>query len=138
MIEKSSPEKKCCGMPAMLEGDRQLTLEFVRHNMDMLAEAVASGYDIVCSCPTCGFMLRNVLKEGAYYSAEYQAAVGADGAYLKIPAPRISDNPGGNGTLQQQQTEYCDSECRRSGAPFDQWTRNDDHANTERDLSAFR
>ncbi len=90
------PEQKCCGMPSMLEGDRQLTLEFVRYNMDILAEAVASGYDIVCSCPTCGFMLRNVLKAGAYYSSEYQAAVGADGAYLKIPAPRrTSDNPGG-------------------------------------------
>jgi len=74
------PEQKCCGMPSMLEGDRQLTLEFVRHNMDILAEAVASGYDIVCSCPTCGFMLRKVLKERAYYSSEYQAAVGGDGA----------------------------------------------------------
>ncbi len=40
--------------------------------------------------------------------------------------------------LQHQHTEYCDSECRRSGAPFDQWTRNDDHANAERDLAAFR
>jgi len=89
------PEKKCCGMSSMLEGDRELTLEFVRHNMDMLAEAVAAGYDIVCSCPTCGFMLRNVLKEGAYYSAEYQASVGADGAHLKIPTAGASAKPGG-------------------------------------------
>jgi glycerol-3-phosphate dehydrogenase subunit C len=89
------PEQKCCGMPSMLEGDRQLTLEFVRHNMDMLAEAAASGYDIVCSCPTCGFMLRNVLKEGAYYSSEYQASVDADGDYLKIPASGATANPGG-------------------------------------------
>ena len=88
------PEQKCCGMPSLLEGDRQLTLEFVRHNMDMLAEAVDAGYDIVCSCPTCGFMLRNVLKEGAYYSAEYQASVGDDGAYLKIPTRGVTDNPG--------------------------------------------
>jgi len=89
------PEQKCCGMPSMLEGDRELTLEFVRHNMDMLAEAVAAGYDIVCSCPTCGFMLRNVLKENAYYSREYQASVDADGAYLKIPTAKASADPGG-------------------------------------------
>ena len=89
------PEQKCCGMPALLEGDRQLTLEFVRFNMDRLAEAVQNGYDIVCSCPTCGFMLRNVLKEGAYYSREYQASVGADHTYLKIPTEKTSDNPGG-------------------------------------------
>jgi glycerol-3-phosphate dehydrogenase subunit C len=53
-IDVFYPEQKCCGMPSMLEGDRQLTLEFARQNIDILAEAVASGYDIVCSCPTCG------------------------------------------------------------------------------------
>ena len=89
------PEQKCCGMPSMLEGDRRLTLKFVRHNMDILADAVEAGYAIVCSCPTCGFMLRNVLKENAYYSSEYQSSVGADGAYLKIPAAGASANPGG-------------------------------------------
>jgi glycerol-3-phosphate dehydrogenase subunit C len=94
-IEVFYPEQKCCGMPSLLEGDRQLTLDFVRHNMDTLAAAVAAGYDIVCSCPTCGFMLRNVLKENAYYSSEFQASVGADGAYLKIPTTGASANPGG-------------------------------------------
>lgn len=94
-LEVIYPDQKCCGMPSMLEGDRQLTLEFVRHNMDTLAEAVASGYDIVCSCPTCGFMLRNILKENAYYSSEYQASVAADSAYLKIPTSGESANPGG-------------------------------------------
>ena len=94
-IEVFYPEQKCCGMPSMLEGDRQLTLDFVRQNTDSLAAAVAAGYDIVCSCPTCGFMLRNVLKEGAYYSAQYQASVDADGAYLKIPTAGASANPGG-------------------------------------------
>jgi len=94
-IEVIYPDQKCCGMPSMLEGDRQLTLEFVRHNMDTLAVAVASGYDIVCSCPTCGFMLRNVLKENAYYSSEYQTSVAADSAYLKIPTSGESANPGG-------------------------------------------
>jgi len=94
-IDVFYPDQKCCGMPSMLEGDRQLTLKFVKHNMDSLAEAVASGYDIVCSCPTCGYMLRNVLKENAYYSSEFQVSVGADGAYLKIPSAGASANPGG-------------------------------------------
>ena len=89
------PEQKCCGMPSMLEGDRGLTLKFVRHNMEILADTVTAGYDIVCSCPTCGFMLRNVLKENAYYSSEYQTSVGAEGAYLKIPITETFANPGG-------------------------------------------
>jgi len=56
------PQQKCCGMPTLLEGDRQLTMKFVRYNIDRLTEAMKDGYDIVCSCPTCGFMLKNVLK----------------------------------------------------------------------------
>jgi glycerol-3-phosphate dehydrogenase subunit C len=82
-------------MPSFLEGDRQMTLEFAGFNMNRLAEAVQSGYDIICSCPTCGFMLRNILKAGAYYSREYQESVGADETYMKIPATRTSANPGG-------------------------------------------
>lgn len=92
-IEVWYPEQKCCGMPSMLEGDRELTLEFVWKNVDDLSNAVASGYDIVCSCPTCGFMLRNVLKEGAYYSSQYQASVGTDEKYLKIPSSKTETMP---------------------------------------------
>jgi glycerol-3-phosphate dehydrogenase subunit C len=87
------PEQKCCGMPTLLEGDRKLTMEFVRFNLDHLAGAVESGYDIVCSCPTCGFMLSKMLKEGAYYSPEYQESVGADEAYIKIPVGKAANNP---------------------------------------------
>jgi glycerol-3-phosphate dehydrogenase subunit C len=88
------PDQKCCGMPTLLEGDRKLTMEFVRFNLEHLAEAVENGYDIVCSCPTCGFMLRNMLKEGAYFSPEYQESVGADEAYIKIPLGKAANNPG--------------------------------------------
>jgi glycerol-3-phosphate dehydrogenase subunit C len=88
------PDQKCCGMPSFLEGDRQLTLEFAQFNIERLAEFVAAGCDIVCSCPTCGFMLKNVLKEGAYYSREYQASVGEDDTYLKIPAAESPDPTG--------------------------------------------
>ena len=59
------PEQKCCGMPSLLEGDRTLTLEFARFNVERLARAVEEGYDIVCSCPTCGYMLKKILRTGA-------------------------------------------------------------------------
>ncbi|UCD80533.1 MAG: hypothetical protein JSW26_03625 [Desulfobacterales bacterium] len=45
-IEVYFPEQKCCGMPSMLEGDRQLTLGFVQLNIDRLAEAIQDGYDM--------------------------------------------------------------------------------------------
>ena len=84
-IEVYYPEQKCCGMPPLLEGDRKLTLEMARTNIDRLAETVDSGYDIVCSCPTCGFMLKNILKEGAYYSDEFQATVSNDPDQFMMP-----------------------------------------------------
>lgn len=76
-VEVHIPEQKCCGMPPLLEGDRELALELAGFNLERLAEAVAEGYDIVCSCPTCGFALKDLMKQGAYYSAEYRAATGA-------------------------------------------------------------
>ena len=39
--------------------------------------------------------LSGIIKEGAYYSQEYQESVGADQTYLKIPTAKTSDNPGG-------------------------------------------
>jgi glycerol-3-phosphate dehydrogenase subunit C len=88
------PEQKCCGMPSLLEGDRKLTLEFIRFNMDHLAEAVAEGYDIVCSCPTCGYLFKTILGEGAYFSKEYQEAVGGDDKGIKIPIRKGLGAPG--------------------------------------------
>jgi glycerol-3-phosphate dehydrogenase subunit C len=46
---------------------------------------VEEGYDIVCSCPTCGYMLKNVLKIGAYYSKEYLEQVESDDDFVLIP-----------------------------------------------------
>ena len=85
-IEVYYPEQQCCGMPCLLEGDRELTLEFAGFNMPHLLEAVEAGYDIVCSCSTCGYMLKHILKEGAYYSPEYlESATSEDGRFLEIP-----------------------------------------------------
>jgi glycerol-3-phosphate dehydrogenase subunit C len=69
----------------MLEGDRKVTLAFAERTVMDLAEVVADGYDIVCSCPTCGYMLKNALRECAYYSEAYQDLVGGDGRHMKIP-----------------------------------------------------
>ncbi len=76
-IEVHIPEQKCCGMPPLLEGDRELALELAGFNLERLAESVKDGYDIVCSCPTCGFALKILLKQGACYSTEYRAATGS-------------------------------------------------------------
>jgi glycerol-3-phosphate dehydrogenase subunit C len=89
-IEVYYPDQKCCGVPTLLEGDRRLTMRLVRFNVDSLIEAVEDGFDIVCSCSTCGYMLKSVLKENAYYSQEYQESVGMDETYYKIPVERES------------------------------------------------
>ena len=82
------PDQKCCGMPPFLEGDRQVTLDFVHFNVEHLAQVVEEGYDIVCSCPTCSYMLRTVLGEGAYFSKEYQDLAGGNEKAIKVPVKR--------------------------------------------------
>ena len=77
-IEVYLPDQRCCGMPSLLEGDRRLTLEFAQFNAERLSEVVADGYDIVCSCPTCGYMLKCLLSEGAVYSEDYRASQAND------------------------------------------------------------
>lgn len=72
-------------MPFLLEGDARLTLECVSKNLESLSDAVDSGYDIVCSCPTCGFMLKHLLVEGAHYSDAYRKA---DAARRREPNER--------------------------------------------------
>ena len=66
-IEVVHPEQSCCGLPAMLEGDREMTLRLARANLESLSDMVDRGMDIVCSCPSCGYMLKYALKEGAYF-----------------------------------------------------------------------
>jgi glycerol-3-phosphate dehydrogenase subunit C len=90
-IEVYCPDPKCCGMPSFLEGDRKPTMESAGHNLNVLADAVQDGYDILCSCPTCSFMLRILLSDGAYYSLEYQESVGADPKFIKVP---VKPKPG--------------------------------------------
>ena len=61
------------------------------------------GFDILCSCPTCSYMLRHLLPEGAYYSREYQESIGADPKFIKVPARAEARRVAGekNGGLRQ-------------------------------------
>ncbi len=79
------PEQVCCGMPPFLEGDRTKALEMARANVTRLAGLAAEGFDIICSCPTCGYVLKKLIRERAYYAESYQRSVGAAPDALKIP-----------------------------------------------------
>jgi len=79
------PAQQCCGMPTFAEGDREKTLELVRSTIDQLAKLVDEGFAIVCSCPTCGYMLKTVIRERADYAKACQAALGGDDRFLMVP-----------------------------------------------------
>jgi glycerol-3-phosphate dehydrogenase subunit C len=64
-VQVHLPEQCCCGMPAMLEGNKPRALARVHFNVKRLLKCVEEGYDIVCSCPTCGYMLRKGLVAGS-------------------------------------------------------------------------
>ncbi len=100
------PEQKCCGMPSLLEGDQPFTFELAGFNVQQLEEAIDDGYDIVCSCPTCGYMLKGVLHEGAYFSEAYrntlkQMSVEAGGDLQKVWARILEEEatPEGRATI---------------------------------------
>ena len=81
------PPQQCCGMPHLVEGNRAATLERARSNMEHLLASVQQGDDLVCSCPTCGYFMKVLLRERAYYSEEYQRSVNAGEDELKVPDP---------------------------------------------------
>jgi glycerol-3-phosphate dehydrogenase subunit C len=64
-------------MPTMLEGDRAFTHRTAAFNIDELLRVVEEGYDIVCSCPTCGYFYKSVLPADALTSPEYRNRVEA-------------------------------------------------------------
>ena len=79
------PEQHCCGMPTFAEGDRQQTLSWVRRTIDQLSALVDEGFAIVCSCPTCGYMLKTVIRERADYAEARQRQLGGDDRFLFVP-----------------------------------------------------
>lgn len=79
------PPQECCGMPTLLEGDEPTTLRRVRSNLETLLNTAREGYALVCSCPTCGFLMKVLLKERAIYSEGYQSSVKAGADEIKVP-----------------------------------------------------
>ena len=79
-VQVYCPELKCCGMPPLLEGDKRFTFELASQNLESLYEAVCEGYEVVCSCPTCGYMLKHVMSEGADNAVESRMAGDKAGA----------------------------------------------------------
>jgi glycerol-3-phosphate dehydrogenase subunit C len=83
-------------MPSLLEGDRKFTFKRAAFNLEKLSEAIDEGYDIVCSCPTCSYMLKDMFSDGAYFSDDFRAMVKKlqaeyGGDVLKIPVERIEE-----------------------------------------------
>lgn len=64
-VDLHVPPQQCCGMPTVVEGDMVRSLERIRANMAVLTGLADEGFDIVCSCPTCGYFLKVILKENA-------------------------------------------------------------------------
>jgi glycerol-3-phosphate dehydrogenase subunit C len=87
------PEQRCCGTPAMLEGDRRTAFKSATFNLRELARCIDAGYDIVTSCPTCGYMFKSLLRDGANYSEEYrrslQRMLDEEGGDLKQLCDRV-------------------------------------------------
>jgi glycerol-3-phosphate dehydrogenase subunit C len=81
------PQQNCCGMPCLVEGDRKKTLLNVQSNLEQLLEASRAGSDLVCSCPSCGYFMKVLVKEKACYSDAYQQSVGAGENEVRIPVP---------------------------------------------------
>ena len=79
------PPQECCGMPFLVEGDQRRALAKAESNVQRLLEVRRAGDDIVSSCPTCGFFLKVLLKENAYYSDAYQRSVDAGNDEIRIP-----------------------------------------------------
>ncbi|MCA1743790.1 MAG: hypothetical protein LC631_07570 [Desulfovibrionales bacterium] len=92
-VEVYYPPQKCCSMPPMLEGDSAFAGELAGYNLEQMNDCIKSGYDIVCSCPTCGYMFKKLLGEKACYSPEYQESVGGDETYMLVPVEDSASKP---------------------------------------------
>ena len=84
------PSQQCCGMPTLVEGDLGATLKRAKSNLESILTAKDRGFEPVSSCPTCGFFMKMLLKEGAYHSESYQRSIGAGDDEIKIPNDRAN------------------------------------------------
>ncbi len=85
------PPQQCCGMPTLVEGDVRTSFTRAQANLTTLLALRRRGFLPVSSCPTCGFLVKVLMKEGAYYSKSYQQSVDAAGNEIKIPDEAVGD-----------------------------------------------
>ncbi len=79
------PPQQCCGMPLLVEGEAALAETRMGFNLDSLLEAVQAGCTVVCSCPTCGFLMKLLLKDKAIYAEASQRALNASDDEIRVP-----------------------------------------------------
>jgi glycerol-3-phosphate dehydrogenase subunit C len=84
-VEVFVPPQECCSMPLVMEGDETSAFKKINTNIETLLEAVHQGYDIVCSCPTCGYFFRKLLLEKARYSEAFQEKTADNSKVIKVP-----------------------------------------------------
>jgi glycerol-3-phosphate dehydrogenase subunit C len=84
-IQVFVPSQDCCCMPLIMEGSQKTAEKRILANLETLGACVQDGYAIVCSCPTCGYFFKNLLKETAYYSDAFQQRADAGGNRMQVP-----------------------------------------------------
>jgi glycerol-3-phosphate dehydrogenase subunit C len=85
-IQVFVPSQDCCSMPLIIEGNQPEATKRIQANLESLGGCMQKGYDIVCSCPTCGYFFKKLLKETAYYSDAFQRQSGTDAKAMKVPS----------------------------------------------------
>ncbi|MDT8378570.1 MAG: heterodisulfide reductase-related iron-sulfur binding cluster [Desulfotignum sp.] len=85
-IQVFVPSQDCCSMPLIMEGNQKTAEKRIQANLKTLGACVREGYDIVCSCPTCGYFFKKLLVETAYYSDAFQQQSGTDATVMKVPS----------------------------------------------------
>jgi glycerol-3-phosphate dehydrogenase subunit C len=90
-IQVFVPPQECCGMPLILEGQKKKALKKIKANIENLFTCIENGYDIVCSCPTCGYFFKKMLLDNAYYSDAFQDTCGAGPNFMKVPTGSRQD-----------------------------------------------
>jgi len=58
---KLLPRERCCGMPRLELGDLAGVARLKEHNIPVLAQAVAAGFDLVAPIPSCVLMFKQEL-----------------------------------------------------------------------------
>lgn len=79
------PPQQCCGMPLLVEGASALSEARMGFNLNSLLKATQAGCTVVCSCPTCGFLMKLLLKDKAVYAEASQRALNASDDEIRVP-----------------------------------------------------